>query len=141
VLRQNPSLLNPDREIKLGKLVALKEQKVIEDEIEYAVQVLDRKSVKERAKAFEKLGLPWVDDLDTIERVIILRNRILHEDTNIEVSDLDLGNARLIAMGTPLHLCMTAEDNYPSGFHSGVSLQEMIKWTEQQRALREKLGY
>lgn len=131
VLIQNPSLLNPDREIKLGKLVALKQERVIADEIERAVQALDRMSAKDKAKAFEKLGLPWRHRVEAVERVTLLRNRILHEDTEIVVSGWELGSARSTAIALPLQLYFVAELLYPNGFNSGVTAEERGKWAKQ----------
>jgi hypothetical protein len=125
VLRQNPLLLNPDRQIKLGKLVALKQDKVIEDEIESAVQALDRQSAKERARAFAKLDLPWGSQVDAVEHVTHLRNRILHENIDVEVKGWDLTSAQIVSVLLPLNLYFRAEELYPSGFDSGVSHEEM----------------
>jgi hypothetical protein len=134
VLRQNPSLLNPDREIKLGKLIALREQKVIQDEMELAIQVLDRKSVTDRAKAFAKLGLPWGTRIESAEHMTTLRNRILHEDIDVEVSGLDLSMAMITAVILPLDLYFRAEQLYPAGFDSGISKDDQ----EQTKAVVQK---
>ena len=135
VLRQNPSLLNPDREVKLGKLIALKEDRVIEDEIESVVQALDRKTVKDRAKAFEKFGLAWGTRAETVEKATLLRNRILHEDTDIEVTGWDLTNARSSAIVLPLQLYIAAEALYPKGFDSGITAEERAIWTKNIKAV------
>jgi hypothetical protein len=134
VLRQKPSLLNPDRQIKLGKLVALSEQRVIEGEIESAVQVLDRQSVKDRAKVLAKLGLPWGTRVEPVDHMSILRNKILHEDIDVQVGGWELSLAMITAVILPLNLYLRAEKLYPSGFDSGVSDDEK----EHTKALVEK---
>src|SRR5688572_12485207 len=54
VLRHNPGLLKADRLIPLGKLFAGSSASIIEEEIEREVQIMDRKSVKEKADYFDK---------------------------------------------------------------------------------------
>lgn len=133
-LQQKPSLLNSDREIKLGKLVALGEEKVIQAEIESAVQVLDRQSVQNRAKAFAKLGLSWGTRSEPVEHMTKLRNQILHEDIDVQVNGWELTSAMVTAITLPLKLYLRAEELYPLGFDSGISEDEL----QQTRALVQK---
>jgi hypothetical protein len=63
-----------------------------------------------------------------------LRNRILHEDIDVEVSGLDLSMAMITAVILPLNLYFRAEQLYPSGFDSGISQDEQ----EQTKAVVQK---
>jgi hypothetical protein len=116
ILRQNPKLLDADRQINLGKLAAMGESAVIAEEIERAVQSLDRKNVQDRAKAFEKLGMPWDVKPEDVEEILNLRNQILHEDTNILVNGWNLASMLSMAVRLPLTLCRKAARIYPNGF-------------------------
>ena len=116
ILRQNPKLLSADREISLGRLAALGGDAIIAEEIERAVQLLDRLSLKEKAKAFAKIGFPWKANILQIEMMITLRNTILHEDTNQKVSSWDLMNARIQALSLPAQLYWDGFAIYPSAF-------------------------
>lgn len=116
VLRHNPKLLNPERDIKLGRLAALGESAIVEEEIERAVALLDREKVKDRAKAFEKLGLTWKVDVKRVERISQLRNDILHQDMDRQVSGWDLSETHGIVTTLPMFLCLDGNRLYPNAF-------------------------
>ena len=122
MLRQNPQLLKPDRQVSLGKLVSQGTKNVIESEIDRDVQSLDRKSVEERAHYFQNhLNLDWFNGKVTpLVRVAVdCRNRILHETPNTEVPDFELMTAQFVAFHLPLYCCLQGAAEYPSGFTMG----------------------
>lgn len=127
MLRQKPTFLNPDREIPLGKLTALGGEKVIEEEIERAVQSLDRQTVAERAKAFQKIGLPWNTKPEDIEGITRLRNEILHENVDRSVSGWELHKCRTLMTGLPLHLCYTGWQLFPDAFEMSSPLVDYYR--------------
>lgn len=127
MLRRNPTLLNPEREISLGRLAALGEQVILEEEIERAVQLLDRQDVKTRAKAFDKMGLRWNVKVEDIERISTLRNEILHEDMNKEVSGWNLSHTRRLVVSLPTYLCLKGNRLYPDAF---AIMPEMIDYID-----------
>jgi hypothetical protein len=135
MLRQNPKLLSPDPKVELGRLVALGETAIIEEEIERTVRALDYKSVEVRAKAFEKLGLPWNVKSEEIERMLRLRNEILHEDTDKEVTGWDLTEVRNLVVSLPACLFMLGTRQYPNVFEV---LPEMIDFMNRRAAEREQ---
>lgn len=119
VLRQKPELLRADRQIPLGKLTALGEQQVIEEEIEREIQSLDRKSVEDRARYFrERLGIGWQDGtiLPLLKGVLDLRNKILHQDPDARVEEDDIALARLVCHSIPWACVAQAAVLYPGGF-------------------------
>lgn len=111
ILFKEPKLLNPDKKIELGRLAAAGYDKIIEEEIENKVQSLDRKSIQDRAKYFkEHLGIPWSEDPDLINQVSDLndlRNRILHENPDEEVSEETIESSLflLIVIPSTLYIC------------------------------------
>ena len=100
ILFKEPKLLGADRKIDLGRLVDSGYIKIIEEEIERKVVSLDRKSIQDRAKYFaEDLKIPWSDGDELIEQVSDLndlRNRILHENPDEEVSSDKILSALLL---------------------------------------------
>jgi hypothetical protein len=116
ILQQNPKLLNDERAIPLGRLTSMGEKAIIEEEIERAVQLLDRSKVQDRAKSFEKLGIPWEMPVEKVERILNLRNEILHKDMNKEVSGWDLTHTYGIILVLPWGLCSKASKLYPNAF-------------------------
>jgi hypothetical protein len=92
ILRAHPSLLKHDRTIELGRLVAQGKEEIIDVEIEREIQILDRKDVKEKDKYFRnRLGINWLDGTagPLLADAIDLRNIMLHEDPNREVTPND----------------------------------------------------
>lgn len=119
VLRQDPSALKSDRTVPLGKLIAEGRDVIVEDEIEREVQALDRKSVADRAKYFrERLKIDWFGDtaVPLVERVLTLRNDLLHENPDMLVSTNDVEYARFVALAVPMYCCLRAADRFPSAF-------------------------
>ncbi|MCI0331086.1 MAG: hypothetical protein L0196_09125 [candidate division Zixibacteria bacterium] len=121
VLRQKPTLLREDRQIPLGKLVALGPDRIIEDEIEREVQSLDRKTVKEKYIYFdEKLNLDWFEGsiVSLFETIVDTRNKILHEDPDLKVDNTHIALANLVGMSLPEWCILQAIILYPGGFQA-----------------------
>jgi hypothetical protein len=125
VLQNNPKLLSPDRTISLGRLTALGMDALIKEEVERAVQILDRKSTAERAETFDKIGLPWKIPADKVDAVILLRNEILHENMDKPVTGTQIGDCRNITLEVPLRVCCAGLKRYPESFKK-TKLLEMI---------------
>ena len=123
VLRHNLGLLNSERTIPLGRLTALGEAKIIEEEIERAVQMLDRKSAREKCQAFAKLGLSWDEMAEKIDAVIRLRNEILHEDVNRLVTGQNIQDCRMCVLELPMRVCSAGMKAYPATFEETRILQ------------------
>ena len=119
VLRQEPSILKSDRQVPLGKILSAGLDVVLADEIEREVQILDRKSVSEKARYFlERLGIDWFDGkiVPFLERVIKVRNRIMHEDPDYKIKDEDIGTAQVVCFSIPWVTVIQAAVLYPGGF-------------------------
>jgi hypothetical protein len=119
VLRLDPSLLNADRQVPLGRIIAEGSEAVIRLEIEREVQSMDRKSLAERATHFQqRLRIDWPDnpDVSAVRRVVEARNRVLHEDPGMTVSDDQLQEVLLVALFLPFHCCRQCVERYPAGF-------------------------
>jgi hypothetical protein len=120
ILRQQPSLLKADRDVKLGKIISIKIEQVIEEEIDREVQALDRKNVKEKAKYFkDKLKVDWTFDgtiIPLMESVIEKRNEILHGNPNAEIDEIDKASSSMACMGIPFMAVVHASALYPDGF-------------------------
>jgi hypothetical protein len=124
VLRQDPNLLKPDRQIPLGKVVSVPRDEIVAEEIEREVQSLDRKSVEERYLYFDKrLNIDWFGGtiVPLLKPVLELRNKILHENPDIDVTDKNLQLAHLVCFSLPLVCVMQAEVLYPGSFKLGKS--------------------
>lgn len=134
MLRQNPKLLSPDPQIKLGRLIESGETAIIEEEIERTVRSLDYKNVQDKAKAFDKLGLQWSVKLDKVERVLQLRNEILHEDIDKEVTGWNLSETRILVVSLPSYLCLKGNRLYPDAFEIMI---EMIDYVNRRSATEE----
>ena len=125
VLKQNPKLLNGERQIPLGRITAGDVQDLIEEEIDREVFSMDRKSVSDRAKYFEeRLRLPWPSKqtVDAVERISKMRNSILHDDMNRAVTGADLLQTRFFTAIVPIHLIRLAAQKYPAGFRAMAGL-------------------
>ena len=82
-----------ERQVPLGRIIAEGADAVIEFEIEREVQALDHKTVEERAKYFqERLQLNWKQctDFQSVQRVLEIRNQLLHENPGMTVTDSQL---------------------------------------------------
>lgn len=124
VLIQDPTCLNPERTVPLGKLFSDGIDAVLADEIEREVQSLDRKSVSERAKYFrERLQIDWVGGtaVPFVERVISLRNDILHSSIDRVVSNSQVEEARFVALTVPMHCCLCAAERFPLAFPGWIT--------------------
>jgi hypothetical protein len=135
VLRQNPKLLSPDSKIEFGRLIAAGEATIIEEEIERTVRSLDYKNLQARAKAFEKLGLPWNVGIEKIEQMLRLRNEILHENLDKEVTGWDLSATRIQVVSLPAHLCFLGAQIYPNNFEL---LPALVEYMEQYAINKQK---
>lgn len=127
VLRQKPELLRADRQIPLGRVIAIEKEKLIEEEIEREVQILDRKNVEEKVKYFrERLRIDWFDGtiVPLLARVLELRNVILHVDPNKKIEVLDIGLANTVCFTIPWVSVAQAAVLYPSGFKMIEGLDE-----------------
>jgi hypothetical protein len=127
MLRQQPTLLSSDRQISLGRLAAFGGEKIIEEEIERAVQALDRQTVAEKAKVFQKIGLPWNKKPEEVEDITRLRNEILHENVERQVSGWELHTCRKLVLRLPLHLFYLGWQLYPKTFAMSLPLADYCK--------------
>jgi hypothetical protein len=120
ILKQKPNLLSPNKTIPLGKLIAQGYQKVIEEEIDRAIDSLDRKNIRERAEYFKNnLSVDWTFEghiLPIVEHVFDLRNKILHEEPDRKVGEEDVFHAMTIAMTISLIVIAQCAVLYPDGF-------------------------
>ena len=117
ILRSTPTLLRADRSIELGKLLAHGQEAILAAEIEREVQGLDRKNAEEKCKYFtDKLGVNWFDGKVTplLERALALRNRILHENPDQEVSGTDLTLLSVVSVGIVFASIVGAAILYPT---------------------------
>lgn len=134
ILRANPHLLKADRHVELGRLISQGQEGVIRAEIERAVQTLDRESVKKKANYFQnQLGIDWTwggHAVSLLEKVVGVRNTILHEDADREISDLDLGVATAVCTSVALAANLGAAVLYPNvcTLPSGVPETEARKY-------------
>ena len=133
ILLQNPGHLRGDRKIPLGKLVKFSREEIIEEEIQREVQSLDRKNVRERAEYFAKLlDMHWLSEwANPWERALDLRNKVLHEDPDAQVTDADLHSAYLFCTNLPLACVLKGSVLYPDGFEwSGVDSSRVLEEME-----------
>jgi hypothetical protein len=126
ILTAAPSLLKPDRQVPLGKLVSKGLEDIVGEEIEREVQILDRKSTKEKAEYFlERLGIGWFDGtiVPILDGVIDVRNEMLHENPERIVSDIEMVLINLVTTSVPIATIAQAAILYPSA----VSLPTLMK--------------
>lgn len=119
ILRQEPVLLNTERQIPLGKIIAEGVDGILQLEIEREVQSLDRKTVDERATYFQqRLGLDWRSavELQAVRRMIEARNKLLHEQPNMTVTNDQLQEVRTVILGLPFHCCEQCIKKHPDAF-------------------------
>jgi hypothetical protein len=97
---------------------------MIEEEIEREVQALDRKTVSDRAKYFEeRLGIDWCGGhfLSFVSDAIELRNRLLHLEPDLQVSDAEVGKVRWITSMLPYYCCLKGSERFPAAFPGWIS--------------------
>lgn len=120
ILFKEPKLLPANKKIHLGKLVDSGYKKIIKEEIDRKVASLDRISIQNRAKYFaEDLKIRWSDDHELIEQVSDLndlRNRILHENPDEEVSSAKILSALLTLIIIPSTLYLHGRKKYTGIF-------------------------
>lgn len=63
--------------------------------------------------------------VEAVEEIPDLRNRILHENLDTEVTGIQLARAMVTAVGLPISLYFIAEKVHPSGVDSGMSEEEL----------------
>jgi hypothetical protein len=127
ILTVTPSLLKPDRQVPLGRLVAEGQEDVIREEIEREVQILDRKSTKEKAEYFlYRLGIGWFDGtiVPILGGVIDLRNEMLHENPERMVSDFEMVLLNLATSSVPIAITAQAAILYPTAFSLPTLMKE-----------------
>ncbi len=120
ILKQKTSLLQSDRKIPLGKLIHGGQDKLIDEEIERAVNILERKNIRDIAQHFkDHLNVDWTFDghiLPIVEHVLSLRNKILHEEPDVKVGNDDCFHAITIYMAISLVAIAQCAILYPGGF-------------------------
>jgi len=124
ILRQEPALLKPDRMIPLGRIVAVGRDAIVEEEIEREVQEVDRKSVADRAQYFERrLRIDWFGGhvVSIVKESLDLRNRVIHAEPDLQVSDTDVDTARWVTFAVPYYCCLRASERYPVAFPGWIS--------------------
>ncbi len=108
---------------------------MVEWQIEREVDQLDRKSVKERSEYFkERLKIPWNPVLiESMEKALALRNKILHEDPELHVPAEQLQKALAVAFWLPMSVTARAVALYPGAFSTEVVslLKDSYEKTEQ----------
>ncbi len=137
ILKHNPSLLSPDRQVPLGRIIELSYQQVIEEEIEREVSKWDRLNIRKRCEYFStRLNIDWFDGhiVPLAEYVLDIRNKILHEDEGLVVTGDDLGMTYVVC-GSLVSICiLQASVLYPDAFKWGEMSTDGI------RELMEKQG-
>jgi hypothetical protein len=126
VLTAEPALLQPDRKIDLGKLVATGFDETLKAEVERQVATIDRQSVETRERYFrDHLGLDWFGGKITplLSSVTALRNEILHVDADRMVTQGETNAMNLVTVSLPLLTVHEASARYPKHFaptHAGT---------------------
>lgn len=119
ILRQEPKLLSPERQVPLGRLISEGFDAILELEIEREVQSLDRKNFEERAAYLQsRLRLAWPDRPcpKAAREVLEIRNRLLHEDADLNITEQQLWDAREVALMLSYHFCLQCAERYPKAF-------------------------
>jgi hypothetical protein len=137
VLREAPTLLRADRDVKLGRLLSQGVDAIVTDEIDREVAAVERKGVAETSQYFrERLKIDWSFDgtvLPLLEAVTDARNTILHEDPDADISDRFLGRSLTILIAIPWLTLLQAALLYPKSF----ALPERVSREEAKNILRE----
>jgi hypothetical protein len=127
VLTADVSLLKADRQVPLGKLVSKGSDEIIREEIDREVQTLDRKSTEEKADYFlRRLGIGWFGGtiVPILDKVVRLRNDILHENPERMPGDAEMMLLGLVTMSIPLATMAQAAVLYPAAFSLPRNLSE-----------------
>ena len=98
ILRVDPKRLREDRQVPLGKLVALGYDVVLAIEIEREIEHLDRESVGNRATYWkDRLEIPWQQELVPLVKMVSdLRNTILHDNPDLRITEDEIAWANVI---------------------------------------------
>lgn len=119
ILKQQPKLMDPDRKVALGRLVAIGMNDLLEEEIRRQVSALDRMSIEAQDKYWcETLKVNWFDGKAAPVLKIALdhRNKILHEDPDAATDDDMLGLCLTICTGISWVTIVHGAVLYPKGF-------------------------
>lgn len=133
ILIHNQHLLSADRKVPLGKLIHEGKDKIVEEEIEREISILDRKSIRAKATYFkDRLNVDWTFEghiFPIVEYVFDLRNKILHKEPDIKVTKDDCFHATTVSMTIPLVVIAQCSVLYPEGFEymNNSSLKEHYK--------------
>ena len=98
IFKAYPNFLNPDRDIKLGKIISNDKETILKEEISREINIFDRKSPIEKGEYFLKkfkIDIDITNDkgLSMLKQYEInnsIRNKLIHEDPNLIVNDNDL---------------------------------------------------
>ncbi len=124
ILKFNLNLLREDRQIPLGKIINRGHQEILEEEVSREVDILDRKSLENKIKYFinrlgvskEHLDGPFTRHLD---EAISLRNRILHESCEMEITEKQVNEAEISCLIIGIFLFQNSWQKYPEIFLFG----------------------
>ena len=111
--------LKPKRSLDLRKLFADGFERVKCDEIQRQVREVDRFSIKERARFFQRcLHLSWGDAaaVGRVEELTKLRHKHAHLSPDHPVQDRDIKDARKVFYAVPASIFDKASKLYPSHF-------------------------
>ena len=130
ILRQDPSLLKPERKIEFQEVLNREKAEIIQGEIESAVVSLDREKPRKRInKLVEMLDIDWIEkkDIEQWENVNDLRNKIMHEDQDLKLTEEILDFTFVICMNLPIALVVKGTVKYPNGFEwNGVDTRKIL---------------
>jgi hypothetical protein len=117
ILSRNRKLLRPNRAVELGRLISEGQEAVINREIEREIQSLDRESTERKAVYFRKrLGIDWAFGgaiIPLLDKVITLRNIILHQNPDQVVGDADFKLAVMVCAAVPYAMTASTALLYP----------------------------
>lgn len=127
ILEDQPTLLREDRQVPLGKLLAKGQDEVLREEIEREVQMLDRKSVEDKADYFfRRLGINWFGGaiVPFLNHAVKVRNEMLHENPDRVVNEKDLFFLNLATFSVPIATLAQAALLYPRSFTPPMNITE-----------------
>jgi len=127
ILEDQPTLLREDRQVPLGKLLAKGQDEVLREEIEREVQMLDRKSVEDKADYFfKRLGINWLGGtiVPFLDHAVRVRNEMLHENPDRMVNEEDLFFLNLATFSVPIATLAQAALLYPRSFTPPMNIAE-----------------
>lgn len=134
ILRSSPNLLRHDRDVPLGKVIAVRKEQIIAEEIEREVQILDRQSTEKKADYFKtRLHIDWFGGtmVPIMDAMIKARNEILHENPDREISRFEGIALEIVTTMLPLNCVAQAAVLYPGSCLLPEHLDE--------KTVREKL--